>query len=139
MQEFLDNLEALHTSSLMINHTRAIGGLVRKEPVTTSHPLVRVHPVTSKKSLFVNNEFITRISNLKEAESRVLIDFLVQHMIGGHDFQARVQWKPRTIVLFDNRSTIRKLFFFLFKIYLGPQEFKCLDIDTFSGNRYCCC
>jgi sulfonate dioxygenase len=45
---------------------------------------------------------------LKEPEFRVLQDFLMQHLITGHDFQARVRWQPRTIVMFDNRSTIRK-------------------------------
>jgi sulfonate dioxygenase len=92
----------------MINHARLTGGLVRKDPVETVHPLVRVHPVTGEKCLFINGEFITKIQGLKEPEFRVLQDFLMQHMITGHDFQARVRWQPRTIVMFDNRSTMRK-------------------------------
>jgi sulfonate dioxygenase len=91
----------------MINHTRLTGGLVRKDPVDTVHPLVRIHPVTGEKCLFINGEFITRIQGLKEPEQRYLIDFLMQHVMTGHDFQARVRWQPKTIVIFDNRSTIR--------------------------------
>lgn len=91
----------------MINHARLTGGLVRKDPVETVHPLVRVHPVTGEKCLFINGEFITKIQGLKEPEFRVLQEFLMQHMITGHDFQARVRWQPRTIVMFDNRSTMR--------------------------------
>ncbi|KAL1862088.1 hypothetical protein Plec18167_001131 [Paecilomyces lecythidis] len=106
MGSFLDRLEAVHTSSKMITHTRMMGGLVRKDPVTTVHPLVRVHPVTGQKCLFVNGEFITKIQGLKEAETKVLLDFLMQHVITGHDFQARVRWQPRSIVIFDNRSTL---------------------------------
>ena len=92
----------------MIAHVRLVGGLVRKDPVDTVHPLVRVHPVTGEKCLFINGEFITKIQGLKEAETKVLLDFLLQHIIMGHDFQARVRWQPKTIVIFDNRSTLRK-------------------------------
>lgn len=104
----LDNLKTVHSSAKMINHARAAGGLVRKDAVETVHPLVRIHPVTGKKCIFLNGEFITRIQGMKQAETKLLIDFLLQHMIAGHDFQARVRWQPRTIVMFDNRSTIRK-------------------------------
>jgi len=108
VRAFLDQLSALHTSSKMIGHVRAVGGRCRKDPVDTIHPLVRVHPVTGEKCLFVNGEFITKIVGLKEPETKMLMDFLLNHMMTGHDFQARVRWGPRTIVLFDNRSVIRK-------------------------------
>jgi sulfonate dioxygenase len=107
-QSFIDNLKAVHTSAKMIAHARLTGSLVRKDPVESVHPLVRVHPVTGEKCLFINGEFITKIEGLKEPEFRVLQDFLMQHLITGHDFQARVRWQPRTVVMFDNRSTIRK-------------------------------
>lgn len=107
-REFIDKLKAVHSSAKMINHARLTGGLVRKDPVDTVHPLVRVHPVTGEKCLFINGEFITKIQGLKEPEFRNLLDFLLQHIITGHDFQARVRWQPRTIVMFDNRSTIRE-------------------------------
>ncbi|KKK14355.1 hypothetical protein AOCH_006080 [Aspergillus ochraceoroseus] len=103
---WLDTLSAVHSSTKMINHARLTGGLVRKDPVNTVHPLVRIHPVTGEKSLFINREFIHKIEGLKEPEQQWLLDFLMQHIISGHDFQARVRWQPRTIVIFDNRSTI---------------------------------
>lgn len=91
----------------MINHARLTGSLVRKDPVDTIHPLVRRHPVTGANCLFLNGEFITRVEGLKETEQKWLLDFLMGHIVSGHDFQARVRWQPRTIVLFDNRSTLR--------------------------------
>lgn len=103
---WLDTLSAVHSSAKMINHARLTGGLVRKDPVDTVHPLVRIHPVTGEKCLWFNGEFITKIPGLKEPEQRWLLDFLMQHIISGHDFQARVRWQPKTIVIFDNRSTI---------------------------------
>lgn len=92
----------------MINHARATGSWVRKDPVDTVHPLIRVHPVTGEKCLYLNGEFLTKIIGLKDPESKVLLDFLLQHIVSGHDFQARVSWTPKTVVMFDNRSTIRK-------------------------------
>ncbi|KAK3311930.1 alpha-ketoglutarate-dependent taurine dioxygenase [Apodospora peruviana] len=106
IQSLLDKLEAVHTSSKMINHVKAVGGLVRKDPVDNVHPLVRVHPVTGEKCIFVNGEFISRIVGLKESEEKMLMDFLLNHLMTGHDFQARVKWQPKSIVLFDNRSLI---------------------------------
>lgn len=91
----------------MINHTRLMGGLVRKDPVDTVHPLVRVHPVTGEKCLFFNGEFITKVQGLKQPEEQNILNFLMSHVVSGHDFQARVRWQPKTIVIFDNRSTLR--------------------------------
>ena len=103
----LDNLKTVHTSAKMAAHTRLAGKLVRKDPIDTIHPLVRIHPVTGKKCIFVSGEFITHIVGMKDPESKLLLEFLVQHMVTCHDIQARVRWQPRTIVMFDNRSTIR--------------------------------
>ncbi|EPS27250.1 hypothetical protein PDE_02193 [Penicillium oxalicum 114-2] len=105
LRAFLDTLRCVHSSAKMIAHTRLTGGLVRKDPVDTLHPLVRVHPVTGEKCLFVNAEFITKIQGMKDPEVKWLLDFLMNHVVSGHDFQARVRWQPRTIVMFDNRST----------------------------------
>jgi sulfonate dioxygenase len=104
----LDDIKAVHSSEKMSAHVRSVGGLVRKDAVTSIHPLVRIHPVTGKRCLFINGEFITKLQGLKEAESKWLQEFLLNHIITGHDFQARVKWQPKTIVLFDNRNTIRK-------------------------------
>ncbi|KAJ5931206.1 hypothetical protein N7516_005695 [Penicillium verrucosum] len=103
---FLDGLKVTHSSAKMIAHARMTGGLVRKDPVDTVHPLIRVHPVTGEKCMFLNGEFITRIDGLKDSETKWVLDFLMNHLVTGHDFQVRVRWQPRTIVMFDNRSTI---------------------------------
>ncbi|KAJ3713885.1 alpha-ketoglutarate-dependent taurine dioxygenase [Lentinula raphanica] len=102
----IDPIKAIHSSANMINHTRLLGGLVRKDPVQSVHPIVRVHPVTNERCLFINGEFITGFQGLKQTEYKALSDFLLNHIVTGHDFQARVHWKPQTIVIFDNRSTL---------------------------------
>ncbi|KAF9895070.1 hypothetical protein FE257_004699 [Aspergillus nanangensis] len=106
LRSWLDTLRVTHSSAKMINHARSTASPVRKDAVDTVHPLVRVHPVTGEKCLFINGEFITKINGLKEPEQKWLMDFLMQHIVSGHDFQARVRWQPKTIVIFDNRCTL---------------------------------
>jgi sulfonate dioxygenase len=108
MQKFLDGIQVKHSSANIINQARLAGSLVRKDPITTVHPLVRIHPITGARCIFINGEFITGAVGLKDAEWKPISEFLLQHLIGSHDIQARVHWSPRTIVMFDNRSTIRE-------------------------------
>jgi len=101
-------LKAAHSSEKMIGFARANGGLVRKDPVTSVHPIVRVHPVTGEKAIFLNGEFVQGIEGLKDQESDLILEFLVNHVCMGHDFQARVQWEENSVVMFDGRATLRK-------------------------------
>jgi taurine dioxygenase len=68
------------------------------------HPVVRTHPVTGKKILFVNPQFTLRIVGMKDKESAALLDLLYEQ---AHvpEYQFRLRWKPGTIVMWDNRST----------------------------------
>ncbi|PUU75026.1 hypothetical protein B9Z19DRAFT_996566 [Tuber borchii] len=104
-QSMLEDLRATHSSEKMCNFARANGGLCRKDPIRTSHPIVRVHPVTGEKSLFVNGEFIRGIDGWKDPESDILLNFLTDHITKGHDFQVRLSWEPKSVVIFDNRTT----------------------------------
>ena len=107
----INGLKAAHTSEKMIGFARANKGLIRKEPVTNIHPLVRVHPVTGEKAIFLNGEFVQGIVGLKDQESDMILKLLLDHMCMGHDFQARVQWEKDSVVMFDGRSTLRRSLF----------------------------
>lgn len=107
-QSFVDGLKAVHSSKKLIEFARANGGLIRKNPVESIHPLIRVHPVTSERAIFLNSEFVTEIQGLKDQEATLVKDFLVNHIQTGHDFQARISWERYSVVMFDGRTTLRE-------------------------------
>lgn len=109
-QGMIDQLKAVHSSSKMINHTKAAKGpgSVRAAPIDSTHPIVRVHPVTGEKSIFYNSEFPEEVIGLKDMEADVIMKFLMDFICMGHDFQARVHWEKHSVVMFDNRQLLRE-------------------------------
>ena len=69
------------------------------------HPVVRTHPVTGRKSIFVNKTFTTQINEIPKAESDSVLAFLYSHC-AKPDYQVRFKWQPHSIAFWDNRCTI---------------------------------
>ena len=67
------------------------------------HPVVRIHPVSGKKVLFVNPQFTVGIDGMDEHESRALLDLLFRQAFVP-EYQFRHHWAPHTIAMWDNRS-----------------------------------
>jgi taurine dioxygenase len=76
---------------------------VAKHPPVT-HPVVRTHPVTRRKGLFVNEGFTTHINELKPQESQALLAFLFAHA-ARPEFTVRWQWQVDDVAFWDNRVT----------------------------------
>jgi taurine dioxygenase len=106
MQEFLEGLTAINSTEILDAVLAALPNVVRRdEPGSaTTHPVIRVHPETGRKLLFVNGNFTTRIVELAEAESRNLLDFLFAH-INSPAFQVRFHWELGSVAFWDNRCT----------------------------------
>lgn len=69
------------------------------------HPVVRTHPETGRKALFVSEHFTTRIVGLPEDESRAVLDELFAHSVRA-EFVYRHAWQPHDMVFWDNRSVL---------------------------------
>ncbi|QDS73107.1 hypothetical protein FKW77_000784 [Venturia effusa] len=105
LKERLHGLKAVHSGVEQAEFSRQRDGVVRREPVSNEHPLIRTHPITGEKALFVNGGFTRSIVGLRKEESDALLAFLVGHISRGIDYQARVRWAPKTVVVWDNRVT----------------------------------
>lgn len=93
MKDFCEGLSALHDAHAHGNTDQ-----------TAIHPVVRVHPVTKRRSLFVNEHFTRRIVELSHQESEALLGFLVRWATSPR-FTVRYRWTPGTIAMWDNRCT----------------------------------
>jgi alpha-ketoglutarate-dependent taurine dioxygenase len=69
------------------------------------HPVVRVHPETGRKSLFVNPGFVSHIAGVSQAESRHLLDLFYAH-ITKPEHIVRHRWKAGDVAMWDNRATV---------------------------------
>lgn len=105
MQKYLESLTALHSAEMQAEGSRAAGRPVRREPVTTEHPLVRVNPVTGWKSLFFNPGFVTKIVGVPKTESDAIIRYLNEVITTTQEAHVRFQWGKHDVAIWDNRCT----------------------------------
>ncbi len=68
------------------------------------HPVVRTHPVSGCKALFVNRIFTTRLVQLAKPESDAVLAMLLTHL-EKPEFQCRFQWQPDSVAFWDNRCS----------------------------------
>jgi taurine dioxygenase len=114
-QERLLGLRAVHSASRtydprVTGTAKYEGGAAMRyrwsDAVTAEveHPVVRTHPETGRRGLYVNPMFTLRLVGMTEAESEAILGLLFAH-VARPDFQCRVRWAPRSVVMWDNRST----------------------------------
>lgn len=76
LKAFLEGLRAEHSGFPQAERAARDGHFVRRDPVKSNHPIVRIHPVTKQKALFVNPGFTKRIVGLKDEESDAILKLL---------------------------------------------------------------
>ena len=106
LQKFLEPLTARHESEHIYRgrySDRGVDDAGRTYP-SAEHPVVRTHPDSGRRSLYVNPSFTTRICELKAEESDALLEYLYRHQ-QRPELQVRFRWTENAIALWDNRST----------------------------------
>jgi taurine dioxygenase len=110
MQQFISGLEAIHDlkpfKTLFGNTEEDRKNLQRFELLYPPqiHPVVRIHPVSGRKVLFVNRQFTIAIKDMDEREGQSLLDTLFYQALIP-EYQFRLHWAPHTIAMWDNCST----------------------------------
>ncbi|WP_326613876.1 TauD/TfdA family dioxygenase [Streptomyces scopuliridis] len=102
MKTFLEGLTALHNGALPWLR-RGQTPPARYDVPSNEHPLVVRHPETGRKLLYVNNPYMSQITQLSRAESTAVLDLLYSHVARTPLLHCRVRWQPNTLVFWDNR------------------------------------
>ena len=107
MKTFLSGLKAWHSSEHVHKGRYGHVGKLRDGEdtyPTALQPIVRTHPVTGRKALYVNCAFTTHIEGLKKNESDAILSMLYDH-IDTPEFHCRFDWRDNSVAFWDNRCT----------------------------------
>jgi taurine dioxygenase len=115
MQRFLDGLRGVHGYGKVT--ANALGQTQRKS-FSTEHPLVRVHPESGERALYVSPAFLRSVVGLTARESQQLLELLWEHMVRP-EFVVRFRWNAGDIAMWDNRATA----------HLAPEDIFETDFD----------
>ncbi len=96
--------------------------------VPAVHPVVRVHPETGRKNLFVNPNFTIGVTDMPQTQSTALLHLLYEHMTEPA-FVERYQWSAGTLAFWDNRSTMH------YGIFVFSTERRVMHRVTLRGDR----
>ena len=120
VREFVDRLRGVH-AYMPYDGTKTTAEFqerIAANQKVTEHPIVRVHPETGRRVLWVSPKFLREIAGVTPTESRVLLSFLKAHAVRP-EFTLRFQWTAGSVAMWDNRSTA----------HLAPRDFQKTDFD----------
>jgi taurine dioxygenase len=116
IRDLVDNLHAVHRWHGYDGETKPEYDPSR--PPAAVHPVVRVHPVTGERALFVNPGFTRYIVGLSDIENRKLLDLLFEQIMRP-EFTVRFRWENDSLAFWDNRATA----------HLGPVDLASSEFD----------
>jgi taurine dioxygenase len=110
MQRTLEGLRGVNSSALAdVSKTREDrlrdSGAEDRTDYLAEHPVVRTHPETGRKALYVNVAHTARFAGMTEAESRPLLQFLFEHSVRP-EFTCRFRWQVGSLAMWDNRCAL---------------------------------
>lgn len=108
VREFVDGLRAEHRLGVGYQARPGDDAYLRHlldHQTASVHPLVRVHPETGERVLFVNGYYLEQIVDVSRAESRLLLELLLEQATRP-EYTVRFRWEPGSVAFWDNRATI---------------------------------
>ena len=120
-QLYLESLSAIHTGYNQAASRTTEVHIPLRQPIETVHPVVRVHPVTGLKSVFVNPGFVTRIVGVPKAESDMTLAFLRDCFAQQTDATCRWRWETGDVACWDNRVVNHSA---TFDAYVSSERFR---------------
>ena len=121
LRAFIDGLRAEHRFGASYDADRSserIGEWVRTKPLASIHPVVRVHPESGERVIYVNPGFTTRILDLDPRQSRHILDLLFEQ-IDRPEYTVRFKWENGSVAFWDNRAAL----------HLAPRDVEHLGTD----------
>lgn len=120
-KRFAEKLRAVHSFHIPegVSVSSKLRARIEGKPLVSEHPVVRVHPETGERALFVSPTFVRYIVGVSPEESRRIIQLFFQQ-ITRPEYTVRFRWEKGSIAFWDNRATS----------HLGPQ-----DIDHIEHER----
>jgi taurine dioxygenase len=103
IQRLVEGLVAVHDGEPVYRGRFGYKDARGKEFPKAEHPVVRTHPVTGRKALFVNRNFTTGIKGLSKPESDAILEMLYRHC-ETPEFQCRFRWQKNSVAFWDNRA-----------------------------------
>ncbi|WP_075779716.1 TauD/TfdA dioxygenase family protein [Streptomyces acidiscabies] len=108
VRRFVDGLRVEHRLGVGYQPRAGDDAYVRHlldHQVASVHPLVRVHPESGERILYVNGYYAEQIQDISRAESRALLDMLLEQAVRP-EYTVRFRWEPGSVAFWDNRATI---------------------------------
>ena len=107
MKRVVESLQGVNESGDPSHWSDKYEGMheLKNAPRSATHPIVRVHPVTGRKALYLTPAFTRRFKGMTDRESQPLLSFLYEHCIQSH-FCGRLHWQPGSLALWDNRASL---------------------------------
>ena len=113
MREFIDGLRGIHRyqGNAAVNVSKEYLETLEKNRIVSEHPLVRVHPETGERALYVSPSVLESIVGLSPTESAALLTLLKTHA-ARPEFTVRIRWSDNSLAMWDNRQVL----------HMGPKD-----------------
>lgn len=120
MQEFLGGLRGIHRNAppAGVETSKEYNEMLKKRSLVSEHPIIRVHPETGERALYVGPSHLKTVVGLTPRESQGLLELLWEHLVRP-EFTVRFKWEPGSVAFWDNRAVC----------HLAPRDIFASDFD----------